>query len=939
METDLEISSFFQYVSNPVIYLSADLHVQKVNHSAEKLLGILEVDWLDLSYERLLDRPKGLPGVDALERALAGESFADKQNWHVQAVIKKDGSPVGLVLIASELNLEKIGAPNPSVLNILSEQLPCHIFWKDRKGRYLGCNKLMAESAGINFPNEIVGKTDFDLSWKASAKRLQKNDSEVVSSKKTHTYYESGLVGGETKAYFSMKSPLFNAQQEVIGVIGIALDVTGQQHDDKNFKKTKEKERAAEKLLSEVAQEIMGSTVEKNKTPVEYVKSIKNYYENIIACMPGNVFWIDKNSTHLGCNDNVLRMLGLKSREEYSGLTYEEMSKVGGWSKGQAESFRNDDLSVMRSGEPMLNIEEPPIPDVNGKMVYFLSNRVPLRDEDQNVVGVVGISLDITARKEAEFALQKAKDDAEAAREKAEAASQAKSNFLAVMSHELRTPLNAILGLAQVLTEGVDVAPEQVRDYGETINRSGKELLTLISDVLEYSRAEAGQLRLEQELVDIPDLVQGVREKLANKAKHKGLSLVVNIDKKLPRNMITDGQRLRQILTNLADNAIKYSREGVVEIEVSGHSNSDRQKFDVEFFVKDTGIGIPADQQATIFDEFTQVTSDQAKQYARKHGGVGLGLSIVKRFVNEMSGRINFESEEGKGTAFHCQFTLALPADDKVNTAKFKTLSRMPVLFVDDNKQRRDKWQRKLLSWGFRSIATDHARAMQEMSDSYDRGRPFPIVITSRKQQSEKLCQLTQQMSNEGRFNDILHVAVFEGRATLSEDMLREYGYAILIQECHEPEQFVDPFLAAWDKHQEALAEEEEVSLDGRRILLVEDNQLNQRVAKLLLADLKCNIDVADEGETALKKLNENTYDLALMDVGLPDISGLEVTEKFREAHPDSQLPIIALTAHALVEDKQRCFDAGMDDYAVKPLDADKLKSTIRRWIKRGHAV
>jgi CheY-like chemotaxis protein len=234
-------------------------------------------------------------------------------------------------------------------------------------------------------------------------------------------------------------------------------------------------------------------------------------------------------------------------------------------------------------------------------------------------------------------------------------------------------------------------------------------------------------------------------------------------------------------------------------------------------------------------------------------------------------------------------------------------------------------------------VASTHARAMKEMSDSYDRGSAFPVVITSRKRESEKLRVLTQQMVSEPRFNDILHVAVFEGAASLPEAELRKCGYSILIQNCHQPSDFVDPFLEAWHKHQRVLAGGDEASLVGKHILLVEDNQLNQRVAKLLLADLKCEIDVADDGEGALKKLSENAYDLVLMDVGLPDINGLEVTEKFRHAHPDSGLPIIALTAHALVEDKQRCFDAGMDDYAVKPLDADKLKNTIRRWVKQKH--
>ncbi|MAZ77911.1 MAG: hypothetical protein CMF39_04475 [Legionellaceae bacterium] len=689
-----------------------------------------------------------------------------------------------------------------------------------------------------------------------------------------------------------------------------------------------------ESKLNQFVAHIMGRSIKKDTTALEYVEEIKNFYESILSHMPGVVYWKNTASMYLGGNRLLAKYSGLNSRKDIYGKTDKDFE----WGRQRYKLFRKDDLEVMKTKRQHVAEHIMPIFREDGRQLVFLSTKAPLIDEKNgNVIGILGIATDITDQKYAEEEARKAEKKAKKALEKAEQANRAKSNFLAVMSHELRTPLNAILGLAQILKNGKNVPAKKVHEYGETIQRSGKELLALISDVLEYSRAEAGQLRLEQELVDVTDLVNSVREKLADKAKNKGLSLLVNIDKCFPRNMIADGQRLRQILTNLTDNAIKYSREGTVEIAVQGRRHDDAQKVDVEFFVKDTGIGIPKDQQATIFDEFTQVSSDEAKQYARKHGGVGLGLSIVKRFVDQMGGKIDFESDSHKGTTFCCHFTFPLPVDDRKNLNMFKELSGTTVLFVDDNQSRREFWQRKLLSWGLRVVASNHSHAMQEMSNAYDRGHAFSIVINSCKSESEKLTTLTKQIMSEPRFSDVLHVAVFEERATLSEEALRECGYSIIVEDCHQPDNFAAPFMDAWRKHQAMLASEEEILLTGKRILLVEDNPLNQRVARLLLADLECEIDVADDGESAFKKLNENTYDLVLMDVGLPDISGLTVTEKFRESHPGSDLPIIALTAHALVEDKRRCFDAGMDDYAVKPLDADKLKATIRRWIKRKH--
>jgi len=429
----------------------------------------------------------------------------------------------------------------------------------------------------------------------------------------------------------------------------------------------------------------------------------------------------------------------------------------------------------------------------DGANIVYLTYKVPLYDKKNCVVGVLGTSIDITKRKQAEEQLK-------VAVQKAEAANKAKSDFLAVMSHELRTPLNGIMGMSQVLKES-EVSKAIFSEYVDSILLSGNELLGLINDILDFTKADLGQLTLENETFDLHQMLDRIRSRFAEKASEHGLQFAIDCDASVPQWLIGDVRRVRQILTNFITNALKFTHHGYIRIKVSAHNGS-KDAAVVRFSVEDTGIGIPEDQLFHVFEKFKQARTGDSKQYARKYGGTGLGLAIVKQLVDMMDGKVSVTSKLGNGSVFVCELPLKTP---------IKKLIR--------NKSS----SKEIISQNF---------------------------------------------------------------------------------------------------------------LQGKHILLVEDNLMNQKVAKLMLEGARCKVDVASSGEEALSKLF-NSYDLVLMDVSLPDISGLDVTSEYRRREKSSQhTPIIALTAHALAGDKELCINAGMDDYLVKPLIVEKLYDILKSWLK-----
>jgi two-component system, OmpR family, aerobic respiration control sensor histidine kinase ArcB len=366
-----------------------------------------------------------------------------------------------------------------------------------------------------------------------------------------------------------------------------------------------------------------------------------SYYENIISCMPGNVYWIGKEGNAIGCNQNVLDMFGMTSIDEFSGLSFDEMGVIGNWSQEATESFKKDTFDVIRTGKPRLNIEEHPIPNVGNADVYFLTNRVPLLDQNDQVMGVVGISIDITARKKMESELHIEKI-------KAESANHAKTEFIMNMSHDIRTPLSGVLGMSNLLLE--EDLKERTKQYVTWIHESSSQLLNMLTDVLDDVSADnISYLDICLSTFNVRDVVEEIIQLERPSIILKGLELIVNIADDIPELLQSDKVKIHRILLNLVSNSIKFTTKGSVQIIVKRLPTVHEKQIMLQFQVIDTGVGIPENCHAKIFERFYRVTPSYKGLYA----GYGLGLHVAQAYAHLLGGNIHFTSELNIGTTFY----------------------------------------------------------------------------------------------------------------------------------------------------------------------------------------------------------------------------------------------------------------------------------------------
>ena len=379
----------------------------------------------------------------------------------------------------------------------------------------------------------------------------------------------------------------------------------------------------------------------------EIVDHIVNYYQNIIGCMPGNVYWLDKNGVAIGCNQNVLDMFGFKSQAEFKGLTFEEMGNIGNWLPETTESFKEDTLSVIRTGQAKINIEEPPISHSNGKVIYFLTTRVPLRDHTGTIIGVVGISIDITERKKMEMEIMQAK-------EKAEIANKVKSQFLENMRHDIRTPLSAMIGFAELLKD--IKSSSQIKEYQQFASgfvESSKELLRFLNEVLESINISSGDIPLLKNKFNLSTVLENVIKLHYPIAIRKNITLNFNFDEKIPPYLVGDPIRIYRIVLEILCNALKFTNKGSVSVNAKLIKQLNYDLV-VMIEIQDSGVGIPPEKQSELLLRFKKLTPS----YEGIYKGAGLGLSIAKQFIDDLEGEIYIESDIDKGTKFICLLPL-----------------------------------------------------------------------------------------------------------------------------------------------------------------------------------------------------------------------------------------------------------------------------------------
>jgi PAS domain S-box-containing protein len=767
------------------------------------------------------------------------------------------------------------------------DNVPDNIYFKDAASRFVRINKALATYFGLSDPAQAIGKTDFDFFTEEHARPAYADEQEITRSGKPMVgkAEKETWLDGRVRWVSTTKMPFRDKDGKIIGTFGVAREITTLKLAEDALRESEHRWRS----LTEALPQLVWSA-----TPDG-------------ACDYFSTQW----TQHTGVPESQL--LGWRWLEVLHPDDREPTRQL--WTDSVAGRGPYDvEYRVRRS---------------DGVYRWFKTRGIPIRDGDGSIVKWFGTCTDITDLKQAEQA--------------AEAANRAKDEFLANVSHEIRTPMNAILGMTE-LTLDTPLTEDQ-RQCLRTVKSAADNLLRIINDLLDFSKIEAGKLELAPADFSLRAVLGDTARALAVRAHRKGLELVCHVQPDAPDFLVGDAGRLRQVLLNLVGNAIKFTDDGevVVRAEVVGDPAPEGD-VGLRFTVRDTGIGIPQDGQERIFRAFEQEDTSTT----RKYGGTGLGLTIAARLVTLMGGQITVESESGRGStfAFTARFGRQPHPPEHFAVRPPVLLHNLPVLVVDDNATNRRILEEWLRGWQMKPVAVgDGVAAMDALWHGTACGRPYALVLldarmpdvdglalaTQIRQRAELSATRIVLLTSGDRPGDLVRFREQRVNAHLLKPVQQDELLATIYGVISRTNGDAPPTArTAWAREPTPAPVPAGAPL---RILVAEDNEFNAQLLEQLLVRRAHRVRLANNGRQALALADEGVFDLLLLDVHMPELDGFQVVQavRARERTAGGHLPVIALTARARKEDRERCLAAGMDDFLAKPIQAASLWAAIDR--------
>lgn len=665
---------------------------------------------------------------------------------------------------------------------------------------------------------------------------------------------------------------------------------------------------------------VWGTNITVRREAELMVKRTAANLESIVACMPGNVYWTDENSIYLGCNENVAKMLGLKSSSEVIGTNYKDHATLANWTQGQEDSFRQDDLEVISTGKPKLNVEEPPVTDAQGNTIYFLTSRVPRKDEHGNCKGVVGISIDITELHHTRFENQDLRDEVILANKE-------KRIFIYVLSARILNALSAFKTSYDIFYQMADKLPNNIVGLLPLIDNGTRKIINMLDHMTDFLDLQEDNI----EKISIQRLAEGAIKESTDTLDKKPIVTILDFERSLPSQQLGDDDRIRRVLRNLIENAMNYTEQGMIRVDIRVEEKYIQECL-LKIIIQDTGCGILPERLQGLFEVFERTT---IANNSYKSGG--FILSLTKKLIERLSGSIDVISQPGEGTTFIIEVPVSMPKDtDGEKTPLYPTIKVSPII-LSDNKYFTDALQ-ILIPFQSSKIFNSHVSTWEKDSSLTWCDDKIAIIDGTINVKTIRLfADYLSPIINKHSF----FVLIIDKDDSIDYSSIFPNNWnTVLLNLPLTPFNIEENFIQEYYKWQEGQLSSLTKTFTHPKIkaLLVEDNLISRKALMALAISQDLEVTAVPAVEAIMNTLDNHQwphFDIILLDIELPGMSGVDFTRYLRKQPVYREIIIIAITAYTSPEDEIRYFEAGVDDVLQKPVHLKKLQEILYKYFSK----